>query len=377
MLASKIQNPKLTDTDHIIMGFRLPCTLSLLLLFPCVGIIEAAVPDTTIKNPRLGLSSSLVAGGIVGLPKQRFGAKLPFEALASSCQYDVQQKRVFESIRGGKSTKPSILSKSLFVVNQTINVATAGLVGSGLLGSWIASIIICKLQKLSTLSSLNNTSGVSGCPIFSIVNRKWCLTITSCGAYFMMKCKRIIGAISTRSALNSLVVLNDIGVLCAIYLFSNVAKNPVLGGLLGCSYVSLEVLASLTSGTATGVLNELLSFRLTPLDEDGSIVEPEQISNHKSIYSSAREIISHAFSSMSLLASMPQYFLILYLLSNITLQLASKHDQKGVSISWLYSGLLGNASEHAALKPWDISLRLLVVHFALTSVGFVFRMAHV
>ena len=193
----------------------------------------------------------------------------------------------------------------------------------------------------------------------------------------MMKCKRMIGAISTRSALNSLVLLNDIGVLCAIYLFSNVAKNPVLGGLIGCAYVSLEFMASLTSGTATSVLDELLSFRLTPLDENGNIVELQHTSNHKSSYSSAREIISRIFSSMSLLASMPQYFLILYLLSNITLQLASRDVQKRESILWFYTGLIDNDSGHATPKPLDMSLRLLVVHFALMLLGLVFRMAYI
>jgi hypothetical protein len=181
-----------------------------------------------------------------------------------------------------------------------------------------------------------------------------------------MKCRDIFATIFSRNTIGVLSVASDLGVLLSIWMYSNIA-DPIVGGLIGCSYVSLELIASLIgSGTFVNVLSELRRFRLTPLDENGNMVN--SLDNHMPSTLSAREALSHAISSVPLIATIPQYFLTLYLISSTIFQLVPKNNLKwfGGVMSWLQLGYESNGT--ANIRPWTLSLRLFVLHISVMAV---------
>ena len=326
------------------MGIRLTCILGLFLISAFNGIVgcKASASNAPIRNQRLD---------DVHLRGRRFGLrKIPAKA---SVYMNERLNRhsndctkgcalgIISTFRAGHAT-PSLLSRGLFVLNQTINIATAALVGSGLVGSWIASILICKFKKLVISAGT--------------FHQKWGLTIASCGFYIIMKCRKIISILGTGNFMNTLLVCNDLIVLLAIWVYSNTV-DPVVGGLIGCGYVALELITSfLSSGSVIDMLSELNSFRMASLDEDGNLVKP--IEEFKS-NNSSREILAQAISSLSLLASSPQYFLSLYLITTtiLTFMKQSNHKMIGDSISWLKAGLLDGE-----LRLQSLATRLFAVH---------------
>lgn len=285
----------------------------------------------------------------VPLHKQQIGLRrLPLRASASMTnEFNAMRSQDTESTlgaffncRAGQST-PSLL----FVTNQMMNIATTMAVASGFLGSWIASILLCKLQKIA--AALNTSTGT--------YHRK--LTIASSGLYFMLKCRKTLRTLFARSLVNTLIGGSDLGIVVAILTYS-VIIDPVLGGLIGCSCVSVDLVSSILRFIDT---DELKTLRLTPLDKDGNMVASADLPKTKTY--SFRAILAHAISSTSLLASTPQYFLTLYMLSSAILNyfMENSHNKGlGNVISWLSTGLL-----NIEMKPRSLSARLLALHMSV------------
>lgn len=345
------------------MEIRLRSYIGLFILSAWTGIwVQASAVDVPIRENKL--TTSNLPGKCAPFLKERFVPHKLFKAsnlqrTSHHYQSDGSGKLAIDTIfvcRAGTQSTSSILSKSLFVINQTVNIATAALVGSGFLGSWFASFIICKLQKLAVSSPMRNYS-ISN---VGIVNRKWSLTIASCSVYFLMKLRGIIHTIVTRKALDSIIRASDLGVLLAIWAYSKIV-DPVSGGLIGCGYVSLELFATVMSSGAASLLSELAAFRLTPLDSEGKLQSGPRMEFQSSSNLQVRESIAQALSSMSLLTSMPRYFLTLYLISSTILDLIDQRDGKlGELISWFKVGFHRNLNE----IPLNLSIRLFAIHLA-------------
>jgi hypothetical protein len=343
------------------MGARKRYDLVLCLLFALTsfaGVFGASATDVSARNHKYDTATSRdvrvskrLHFGLRNLP-----VKAPVPSYADFNQ--LQVRRITDAIyncRAGQSA-PSLLSKILFVFNQTLNIGTGALVGSGFLGSWIASVIIWKLQKLAmTLDS--NTSDAT------LFKSKWSLTIASCGVYFVMKCQGIIARIFSGNTIDLLSAASDLGVLLSFWMYSSIV-DPKVGGLVGCSYVTLELMSSLIGSRAiVNMLGKLRMFRLAPLDENGNMVN--SLDKHTASNLPVREAISHAISSVPLIATIPQYFLTLYLISCTLLQFVPKNDVKwfrGIT-SWLQVGY--PSKETVNIHPWDLSLQLFALHISI------------
>jgi hypothetical protein len=351
------------QTTHNVGRSRILLLLLIGALSNIAGVVSAS--DVANKNIRFDMSSSIATKRH---RMQRFGLN---DLLSPGPISHQSKKLALSSIfkyRAGSEPTPSLLSKCLFVLNQTINGVTAAIVGSGFLGSWIASLIICKVQNraLSSLNSSDTEESVS--PLFSVINRKWILTILSSGMYLILR------AIYTGAIINSLSVVGDIGFLLTLWLFSSVV-DPVDGGLIGCSYVSLEAIASFVSSRAVvNAPSQLMKFRLTPLDDEANLQLIEKAIQSEPTNLLMEEILAHALSSVSMLASQPQYFLSMHLLSSSILHwMTMNDDYKGLGfVSWFEAELPNTLSEsghgRSGVRAWALSIRLFTLHVLVMAI---------
>lgn len=343
------------------MGTRLRFALVLLLIAwnnTTLILIKASLSDTPIRNYRLQNQSSAVKYSSL-LERQyvlheNHDISRPHKSDNASIR-KMSVDAIFKH-RAGTQTAAYVMSKSISIISLLLNIATTAIVGSGLLGSWVASGIISKMHKFGLSLSLNSSEES---------NRKWSLTIASCGAYFILKFRSIFSSALSRNALNFVLGLNDLGVILAISAFS-LFVNTTIGGLIGCSYVSLEILASLISCGVASLLSDKMAFRLVPLDADGNAGKPNLMCNKISNNSLVGEALESAFSSAPLLASMPQYFLSMYLIASTILGFIEKYDKKkwnGTIVSWFRAGIIEEENGFRIMP--DLSLRLFVLHLAL------------
>ena len=262
---------------------------------------------------------------------------------------------VISKYRAGAQKTSHLLLKNVSTLNLMLNIATTAIVGSGLFGSWVASAIIRKMHIFASTSPFNSSGEM---------DRKWSLTIASCGAYFILKFRNIFSSIMSGNALNLILGGNDIGVMLSFFAFSFFV-DPTVGGLIGCSYVSLEALTSLMSNGADSFFSGVMAFRLVPLDADGNAGKPNVKCNQITNSSIVKEALQTTLSSASLLASMPKYFLSVYLVASTLLRFIEKYDKKlfGNTLSWFRVGV----NDKESFLKTNLSLQLLILHFVVTA----------
>ena len=211
-------------------------------------------------------------------------------------------------IRGGNillSSSLSILSTITTIVTQSLNIATAVLIGSGYVGCYIASLIIQQLQHYCTTpttTAINSNNGGNG-----IWKWKWTILATL---------THILSNISNNNNNNSNTMKNPI-FLPTLWAYSHYV-NPILGGLIGCTHLLIGGLSSLLgSHTVIHQFSDFMNVRLPPLDDDGNMsytidtfIQQHETKKMKNV---VMEVVGRVCSSLGILTSFPRDCLSLYL----------------------------------------------------------------
>ncbi|KAL7482385.1 hypothetical protein ACHAW6_008054 [Cyclotella cf. meneghiniana] len=372
------------------MAMRMPLTIAILIFGASnssMGVRASASVDISTRNRSFDVSSTMPSNFPFKQHRRRlkdfhFRSKslrnIPNQHISQQCNDMHRPKLEFDKIpthRAGAQSTKMHSSTILFILNQTINSITAAAVGSGFLGSWIASFVICKLHELASSFTLNETAAAARAsrgPLFSVFMRKWTLTVLSCGVYFLLNRRKIIRAIWARNAFDSLIGFGEVGILLVLCLFSSTV-DPLLGGFIGSSYVSLDMIAYLLGRRNFGnPPSDLMKFRMKPLVDGTEFVGDDNAIPQKR--SPIRESLANAILSLPLLASRPQYFLSLYLLAGTIVTWIAKTEHAWCTdfMSWLKVGSMNSMNAENiggdVLEPWSLSLRLYVLNLIVMTV---------
>eukprot|EP00986_Skeletonema_menzelii_P000434 scaffold128_cov140-Skeletonema_menzelii.AAC.10 len=271
-------------------------------------------------------------------------------------------------IRGGNilsSSSLSILSTITTIVTQSLNIATAALIGSGYVGCYIASLIIQQLQHYCTTSTItttvNGNNGGNG-----IWKWKWTILATLTHILSNIHPNH---SFSNNNTNNSNTAKNPI-FLPTLWAYSHYV-NPILGGLIGCTHLLIGGLSSLLgSHIVIHQFSDFMNVRLPPLDDDGnmSYTIDTFIQQHEQKKNVVMEVVGRVCSSLGILTSFPRDCLSLYLgigavltwVSSFELQnddidtttittaggmlwkVANSSSRNGQWMSWWMNGLFGN-----------------------------------
>mmetsp|Transcript_11598 Transcript_11598/g.24813 ORF Transcript_11598/g.24813 Transcript_11598/m.24813 type:complete len:406 (-) Transcript_11598:42-1259(-) len=261
--------------------------------------------------------------------------------------------------RGGASNASgnNFLSLISCIFNQSINIATTALIGSGYFGAWIASWMIHGIHKIIPsmveIANKSNENAVNKGGLFSaVIKGKWKWPIIATISYLSLS--SIAGGIKSINAINDAVFLSQ------LWLYSRVV-DPLAGGLIGCSHALLSAV-SLTSLNLGDLVDDLGKVRLASLEDGERDITVENNSVLES-RTTIRGAIANALSSMALVTSFPQHFLGLYLLLSILLKSLSTSDKaRGWDwLSWWNEGMITSGPDSDDLNT--TALRLMGLHW--------------
>ena len=272
----------------------------------------------------------------------------------------------------------STISSLFCILNQSINIATAAIVGSGCLGAWLASWIIGSVCKLFPSIAANSNSGASTTSqgiTSSILGGKWRWTILATISHVSIHAVNAIN--KSNRALGAINSIHGVAFISLLWIHSHVV-NPIVGGMIGCSHALLGVI-SMMCATMGNVLDDLGDLRLIPLDDDDATnhnTSPKYLSfEEQETKKTIRGAIANILSSMGLFASFPQYFLGLYLVSSTILTWVQSNESRfgWKRLPWWNEGILTDFGDIAnnpgagegVLNRWDLSLRLVLFHLTI------------
>ncbi len=228
--------------------------------------------------------------------------------------------------RGGAGN--NFLSLLSCIFNQSINIGTTALIGSGYFGAWLASWMIHGIHKIipsiEEIANQSNDNTIDKSGLFSVVIKgKWKWPIIATISYLSLS--------SISGGIKSINAINDAIFLSLLWLYSRVV-DPLAGGLIGCSHALLSAV-SLTSSNLGGLVDDLGKIRLISL-EDGERSGSDENRSVLESRTTTRGLIANALSSAALAISFPQHFLGLYFFLSIVLKWLSTND-KARSWDWL------------------------------------------
>mmetsp|Transcript_16492 Transcript_16492/g.39482 ORF Transcript_16492/g.39482 Transcript_16492/m.39482 type:complete len:420 (+) Transcript_16492:122-1381(+) len=281
--------------------------------------------------------------------------------------------------RGGSTQSSQILSIIFLIVDQSINLASAALITSGYLGAWMASWMIHRMHKiLPLLTKKAAESGTSAGKNNLLLGKYQWTTLATIG-FFLLH----LSGIQPNSIYSR---MSDASFVAMLWAYSNLV-NPILGGVIGCTHVSLGIISLLLGNQS---LDHLGDIRLEKLGQYTDEKHPYIASREERISQTKfNAAAANVMGSASLLTVFPQYFLGLYMLGSTLVSWSStgkyvsrtrrfvKWLSEEICVSYDENGKLldcgiGAAATGSAmsenLNPWKVSKRLVALYWIIAGV---------
>jgi len=342
-----------------------------------------------ITSLRGGSSSNRVEGNIDGAGNSRGIADGISGIAESSVCENNRRANIVHGGRGGSIHPSSILSTAVLIVTQSLNVASAAIVLSGYFGAWVASWMVGKLYKVLPTLAKNGVSVGDESNNFFL--GKYRLTALASIGFLML---HAIGIQSNDAYSRA----SDASFVAILWVYSRLV-DPILGGAIGCTHLSLGVVSTiLENPSLTNALDGLGDIRLKKLgqyaDEEDPYIPPGEKRIAMAPVSTSRlrsgfgASVANAMGSVSMLISFPQYCLGLYLLGGTLVAWSSTTQFEGVWkrfgnwIRWLGEGVCARTDENGELgcgidasfidnvtneriDTWKLSRRLVALYWVV------------
>ena len=271
----------------------------------------------------------------------------------------------------------SLLSIAFHIINQTINVATAGFVASGYFGASSATIMIRKLNEV--LSKLPSVLVDDPEKLSILTNEKYQLTSLTTLGYLLL---HTLGILSNEPV----SLTSDISFLSILWSYSKIV-NAQVGGFIGCTHLTLSIVSLLLGNRRLiNALDNLGNMRYQKLDHDPKYVDPtseerviqyidptkvKRVSREPVVLVSGQSnqvtaILAKVLNALSLLIAWPQLFMGVYMIGCILVSFERHYWLKNVGqfIHWLGGGI-GSSGSLGTMSIRKVSNRLVALYWVI------------